>query len=456
MKKYILKSSLLFASLMVVGGAMAQNTNSGYFVDEYTYRHQLNPAFGNENEYVAMPALGNVNFGLQGNLHLTDIFYNVNGQTTTFLNPKVDVNEFMANIEDKNSLGANIRLDILSAGFKAFGGYNTIGINARVNTGTSIPRALFSLAKEGVSNNTYDISDFNVHADGYVEVALGHSRNITDKLRVGGALKFLVGLANVDAEFEKAQLTLGEDAWTAVTNATIQSNIKGMRFTNTVNSSTGHEYVNGVELNGFGVGGFGVAFDLGATYRLNDDWQFSAAVLDLGFVSWSSNVVASTNGEQTFTTDIYTFNINDDAVNSFDNELEKLKNDVSSLYELNNMGNTGSRTRMLGATLNIGAEYTFPFYRPLKFGLLNTTRLLKNFTTTEFRLSANVAPVKIFSAGINFAAGTYGCGFGWLLNLHPKGFNLFVGMDHTFFKIAKQGIPLNSNASFNVGINFPF
>jgi hypothetical protein len=101
-----------------------------------------------------------VNFGLQGNLHLTDIFYNVNGQTTTFLNPKVDVNEFMANIEDKNSLGANIRLDILSAGFKAFGGYNTIGINARVNTGTSIPRALFSLAKEGVSNNTYDISDF--------------------------------------------------------------------------------------------------------------------------------------------------------------------------------------------------------------------------------------------------------------------------------------------------------
>ena len=34
MKKYILKSSLLFASLMVAGGAMAQNTNSGYFVDE--------------------------------------------------------------------------------------------------------------------------------------------------------------------------------------------------------------------------------------------------------------------------------------------------------------------------------------------------------------------------------------------------------------------------------------
>lgn len=456
MKKYILKAGLLFTSLMAVGSSVAQNTYSGYFVDEYTYRHQLNPAYGNENEYVAMPALGNINFGLQGNLHLTDIFYNVNGQTTTFLNPNVDINEFMANIEDLNSIGTNIRLDILSAGFKAFGGYNTIGINTRLGIDTSIPRALFSLAKEGVSNRMYDISDFNVHADGYFEVALGHSRNITDKLRIGATLKFLVGLANVDAEFEKAQLTLGEDAWTAVTNATIQSNIKGMRFTNTVNPSTGHEYVNGVELDGFGIGGFGVAFDLGATYRLNDDWQFSAALLDLGFVSWSNNIVASTNGEQTFTTDKYTFNINDDAMNNFDDEMEKLKDDISSLYELNNMGNTGSRTRMLGATLNIGAEYTFPLYRPLKFGLLNTTKILSNFTTTEFRLSANVAPVKIFSAGINFATGTYGCGFGWLLNLHPKGFNLFAGMDHTFFKVAKQGIPLNSNASFNVGINFPF
>lgn len=454
--KTIVKNGLLVASLLVATNMLGQNTNSGYFVEEYTYRHQLNPAYGNENEYVALPLLGNLDFTLKGNLHLTDIFYNINGQTTTFLNPNVSVEEFMSNIEDDNLIGTNLRIDLLSAGFKAFGGYNTIGINARTNINTSVPRALFSLAKEGLSNTTYDISNFNVHTDGYFEVALGHSRNVNEKLRIGATLKFLIGLANVDAEFEKAQLTLGEDAWTAVTNATIQSNLKGLRYTTTINPSTNHRYVDGIEMDGFGIGGYGAALDLGAIYKLNDDWQFSLSLLDLGFISWSENVVASTNGEQTFTTDAYTFNIDDDAVNSFDNELEKLKNDISALYELNDMGNQGSRTRMLGATLNVGAEYTFPLYRPLKFGLLNTTRLLGDFTWTEFRLSANVAPVKIFSAGINFAVGTYGCGFGWLLNLHTKGFNLFAGMDHTFIKIAKQGIPLNSNASFNVGINFPF
>ncbi|MEE1366065.1 MAG: DUF5723 family protein [Muribaculaceae bacterium] len=457
--KSLYRNSLIALSLISSTLATAQNTNSGYFIDEYTYRHHLNPAYGNENNYVAMPVLGNVNFGIRGNLHLTDVLYNVNGQTTTFLNPLVNTDEFMSNIEDHNIIGSNIRLDILSAGFKAWGGYNTIGLNLRTNIDTSIPRGIFSLAKEGLSNTAYDISDFNVHADVYSELSLGHSRQITEQLRVGGALKILFGTGNVDANFNRAQLALGEDAWTAITDATIHASLPGLSYKTTVNSSTGHHYVNGIDIDTsqFNViSGFGAALDLGAIYRLNDDWEFSLALNDLGFISWSSDIVASTDGEQTFTTGIYTFSIDDESLNSFDNELEKIKDDISALYELNDMGDQGSRTRMLGATLNVGAKYTFPFYRKLDFGLLNTTRLLADHTWTEFRLSANVAPVDIFSAGVNFSAGTYGCGFGWLVNLHPKGFNLFAGMDHTFFRIAKQGIPLNSNASFNIGINFPF
>mgnify|MGYP006862572610 CR=1 FL=1 len=35
------------------GSAMAQNTNSGYFLDGYLYRHEMNPAFDNERNYVS-------------------------------------------------------------------------------------------------------------------------------------------------------------------------------------------------------------------------------------------------------------------------------------------------------------------------------------------------------------------------------------------------------------------
>ena len=88
---------------------------------------------------------------------------------------------------------------------------------------------------------------------------------------------------------------------------------------------------------------------------------------------------------------------------------------------------------------------------------MNSTRINGSYTWTQFRLSANVQPVDIFSASANVACGTFGWGFGWMLNLNlKKGFNLFLGMDQTLGKLAKQGVPLNSNAKVNLGIDFPF
>ena len=62
----------------------------------------------------------------------------------------------------------------------------------------------------------------------------------------------------------------------------------------------------------------------------------------------------------------------------------------------------------------------------------------------------------MLSAGVNGSIGTFGGGFGWLVNLHCPGFNLFLAQDNSFAKIAKQGVPLKSNASASVGINFLF
>ena len=95
-----------------------------------------------------------------------------------------------------------------------------------------------------------------------------------------------------------------------------------------------HTYVNDLDYDKFGMNGFGLAVDLGAEYKLDDDWRFSAALLDLGFIKWNNNMVASTNGEKTFTTDKYIFNVNDEEKNSFENEGDRLMNDLCYLYEL--------------------------------------------------------------------------------------------------------------------------
>lgn len=453
--KNIIRNISIIAMAMSSMAVGAQNTRSGYFLEDYTYRFQMNPAFENSRGFFSMPALGNVNVGMQGTLGVSDVIYNVNGRTTTFLNPGVSAQEVMSNIGDKNRIGADVKLTLLAGGFKAWGGYNTLALNARVSTEAHLPGSLFSLLKEGVANRTYDISNLRAFATGYAELSLGHSRAINKQWRVGANVKFLVGGGYVDAILDRAELTLGENDWTVTTEGDISANVKGLKYKTKENKDTKHRYVNGAEIDGAGVNGFGVAVDLGATYKPSKDWTVSAALLDLGFIGWSNNMLASTNGVKTFNTDRYTFNADDDAPNSFDKEWDKLKDDFSAIYELDDMGDTGGKARMLGATLNLGVEYKLPVYRKLSFGLLNTTRLQGKYTWTDFRLSANVAPVKCFDAGVNMSAGTYGVGFGWLLNFHTKGFNMFIGMDRTLGKVTKQFVPLSSNGSVNIGMNFP-
>ena len=449
-----------FTILAVIGGTVstlsAQNTYSGYFLDNYTYRFQMNPAFGNDDNFVSMPGLGNVNVAIRGNLHLDNILHVVDGKTVLFTNPEVP-KSVLNDFPHTGKLGTSDKIDLMSVGFKALGGYNTVSLGAVTDLNVGIPKTFFQLAKEGIENKTYDIHDLTVNAKAYAQLALNHSRDIHQipGLRVGAAMKFYIGVGNLDAYFNRADLQLGEDSWNAITNANIYSSVNGLRYKMDRNKNTGYDYVSGVDFKFKGLQGFGIGFDLGAAYKWND-FDFSLALLDLGFISWGKTQWASTNGDREIRTDAYIFNADGSADNSFSNEWNLLKDDLSELYQLSNNGTIGNRTRPVGTTLNIGVGYEFPLYRNLRFGFLNSTVFNGRYTWSQARFSANVTPVKWFGASANFEAGTYGCGFGWLLNFTTKGFNFFAGMDHTMGKLAKQGVPLNSNASLNLGINFPF
>lgn len=455
MFNYIKKAAALTLVSATALSVWAQDTQSGYFVEDYTYRYLLNPAMDNSRGFIAVPAIGNFGFNLRGNLSLTDVLYNVDGRTTTFMNPGVSVSEAMGNISDNNRIGVDTRINLLAFGFKALKGYNTITVGARASVHANIPRSVFSFLKEGITNKDYDLSGMGATGAAFAEIALGHSHSITDEWRVGANVKFLVGIAGMDLDLTSAHLSLQENSWNVTTNARLHTSVKGMRYEMDRNSHTGLDYVTGLDGGFEAPNGYGMGLDLGAVYspKALPDWQFSLSVCDLGFINWQNDLLASTNGDKTFQTEAFTFNPDDSAPNSFDNEWKAMRKQLESVYQLESDGNIGNRMQPLNATFHAGASYTLPVYRPLKFGLLNTTRLAGKYTWTDFRLSANVAPCKVFSAGINASMGNLGCGFGWIANLHVPGFSLYVAQDHTFSKTAKQGVPLGSNASLSLGMN---
>lgn len=450
-----LKSIMCAALVAATGSSIATAQNrSAYFLENYAYNYQMNPAMAIDRSHdVSFPFLGNFNLGMMGNVGVSSFIYNTpDGRTTTFLNPEIPASEVMDNIKTHNRLGLEMRYGILSVGFRGLGGYNHISINAVANMQVRIPGALVSFLKEGVTNKNYEIGRVDAHADAYAEIALNHSHDIkaVPGLRVGGSLKFLVGVGNIDINMDKADLNLATDRWTATTNGVARVNLKGVRWQYDHNDN-GEAYVNGAEIDNFSApNGYGVAIDLGATYRLNSDWKFALAINDLGFINWSNTAEASTNGDRTFSSNDYILD-----PDNMDDSWNAMKDNITTLYQLSGNDETGSRTRALGATMNVSAEYTLPVYRKLTFGLLNTTHMAHRFAWTEFRLSANCTPVKWLGLGINYGVGTFGSSFGWILNIAPKGFNLYVGMERTLGKLAKQYVPLNSNAQLSFGINFP-
>lgn len=452
---------------MAVGcSAAAQTINSAYFTEDYKFRHMLNPAFGNEQNYVSIPALGNISVNTHGNFGYQDVIMSnpmypslSDKKMTTFMNPYISAEDALSGFSTGNNrITGDVSLTILSAGFKAFGGYNTIEINSRTTTGVSLPYELFEFAKN-TGNHSYDIGDINAHAQSFAEIAFGHSRQINDKLRLGAKLKVLVGLGRADVKMRnmKADLT-AEDKWTITGEATADVSMKGFSYVSeekeyNIEGSGTYERVNNVDLDGVGVGGFGMAIDLGGVYEINEDWTVSASVLDLGFISWTNDMLAENRSKSFVFNGFHDVSVTSDRGEEIDTKVDRYGDQLADFANLTDMGDKGGRSTGIGATINVGAEYTLPVYRKVSFGALCTSRINGAYSWTEGRLSANYAPLNWLDGGVSFAVNSFTTSMGWVLNLHPKGYNFFIGMDHILGKTSKEMIPLSSNASLTVGMN---
>lgn len=373
--------NLFTAALMAVGcSAAAQTINSAYFTEDYKFRHMLNPAFGNEQNYVSIPALGNISVNTHGNFGYQDVIMSnpmypslSSKKMTTFLNPYISAEDALSGFSTGNNrITGDVSLTILSAGFKAFGGYNTIEINSRTTTGVSLPYELFEFAKN-IGNHSYDIGDINAHAQSFAEIAFGHSRQINDKLRLGAKLKVLVGLGRADVKMRnmKADLT-AEDKWTITGEATTDVSMKGFSYVSeekeyNIEGSGTYERVNDVDLDGVGVGGFGMAIDLGGVYEINEDWTVSASVLDLGFISWANDMLAENRSKSFVFNGFHDVSVTSDRGEEIDTKVDRYGDQLADFANLTDMGDKGGRSTGIGATINVGAEYTLPVYRKVSF-----------------------------------------------------------------------------------------
>ena len=455
-----LAATLLLAT--AVAPAAAQEFRTAAFMQTNNYRHQINPAMLDE-AYVGMPFFGQINVGATGNFGLKNFVYKLDGNPrydlTTFMSPTVSAGEFLGDLHDKNRADVYINYNIFSVGFKAFKGINLVELNLRSNTNVSLPYELFEFMKTTGAKETYHLQDIGVRSQNYLELALGHSHRINDQWTVGAKLKFLFGGAYADFTADQLDVTMNGDQWRIVGDARLKAAVLSSEFDYedpSKNAPDGRRRVKGIDDVSFGLPGFGMGVDLGATFKVTKDLTLSAAINDLGFINWSKVKNASSRGDYTFDgfEDIYAGS-NNTGGNKLGDQFETLGDDLEEMFSVYDDGE-GSSSQALAATINIGAEYTLPAYRNLRFGFLYTSRLHGLYSYHQGLLSATIRPVKCLEASANTAVSSTGCTFGAALSLRAKHYNFFIGSDRIFGKVSKEFIPLNSlNANVTMGMSFP-
>ena len=425
------KTLLIIAAVCISAASFAQNSaQNAYFLDGYTYCHDLNPSFATERSYLALPAVGSMNVSIKSNLGVSTFLYPMEtGGVTTFLNPSISTDQFLKKLNKRNTFDVGLNTKILSVGaWNKKSTFTSFDINLKSNTGLSLPYDLFGILKTFGAQDEYSFSNLGVGTDNYLEVALGQSRNIGNHLRVGAKVKVLVGIANARVNVDNATITMSEDLWSARLGARAEL-AAGNNLIDIPTRPGGQFAIDDIELNEpAGVGdflnGFGLAFDLGASYRMLDNkLTLSASLLDLGLMHWKDFIEINS---QTAYFDFDGFGtVTSDELKEMDlgDRFSSLGDGFKNMDQLD-LSARGGNSRLLHATLNLGAEYQV--VKILSAGLLFTTQAGPVCNWTETRLSANFKPAGWFSASLSGAVSTLGPELGFGFNLHNRVFTLFV------------------------------
>ena len=443
----------------------AQELRTSYFMETSNYRHQMNPALL-DSPYFGM-FFSNINVGMTGNIGAKQFIFDTNGlpgytgnyRYTTFMDPNVDAKTFLNKLHDKNRFDLYLNYNLFSVGFKAWGGVNLLELNLRSNTNLTLPKGLFEFAKTAGEKEHYEFGGLGMRTQNYMELALGHSRDINKQWRVGGKLKFLIGAAYADFTADNVTLDMTEDAWRIQSNAQMKASLLKSDVIHedpSKNSADGRPRVKKLDNFGFSLPGFGMALDLGVTYKPIENLTLSAAITDLGFISWKNTHHASSQGDYTFDgfNNIY-IGSDKDQTEDIDDQFDQIGDDLEEMFSVYDDG-TKTATQALAATLNVGAEYKLPAYDKLKFGFLYTSRIHGKYSWHQGMLNVGVRPVKWFECNVNGAVTSTGVTAGGMLSLKAPHFNFYIAADRFFSKMGKQGVPLNSsNGNITFGMTFP-
>jgi len=455
---------LFFTLVWMQGVAWSQNTRSAYHLEDNALGHELNPAFQPENSYYAWPLTGNVSVAMRSSMGLEDLIYERNdGSLTTFMaKGTIAKSDLMDKIGSAFKNYSEAQVTLFGMGRRvSTERYQTLSVNLRLNEQMRIDDSMFDFMKD-MENRSYDITDTKLDASVFAEIAVGESRRLNDRWTIGAKAKLLVGLAHLDMDITAMRADLQNDRW--MVQGMARMNAAGFDYKTEMkdykeNGRGQYETVSGLAFDGLLPRGMGLAIDLGVSYQYDAHWTFSAAIRDLGFLSWWKIKKARNQGDRFAFDGFHNACLSDpDDQYALENpnkeplsdQLDQLRDDLTDLAHLQEAG-SGYLTQMQSPICHIGAQYKIDKWSA---GALVTSGIRGDMTWVESRLNVTYTPISKLDLTLSPAYdSTAGMVVGSMIRYRfDNGIRLHLGSDACAFSYNRQLLPISLCGSIQMGM----
>ncbi len=469
------KYALILLLSAISFSAEAQNSQALYYMN-LPQNHFLNPALRPTNSvYIGLPGFSGVNINGNNNfINFSDLF--IKGQTDsllTFLHPDYDADKFLAKIKNNNSMEPEITVPLFGFGFSAGKDmYFFLDINERVEGNMVLPGDIIKLGMRGNEQflgSKIDLSSLRGDMKYYREAGLGFSKNFNSKLRIGikGKLLFGIGAASIDNRSLGIKVN---DNYTHTLDADLMVNFSAPlkvyvspdnKVDSLVFDDSRFDNKSGIIDMLFNSKNLGLGFDIGATYDITDKLTVSAAITDIGFIKWKTDVTSLKADSRFEFTGLDMLNVFNGTM-TFDSLANQMLDSLKNSFTINDTKTPF--TTFLPYGITFGGNYILT--KNFSVGLLSYSRIIGKQIKEAMTLSANMNIGNLLSVSLAYTAANHrydnlGVGLAFRTGFFQF-YSVFDRIPLTWNKInmedgASITLPSNWNTiNARIGINFVF
>jgi hypothetical protein len=446
----------LATMLMAFQGIAAQQVNSLYFLEQTPFHTKWNPAMAPNRTAIGL-GVGSITMSVQSDLALKDFVYpstDPSGIPSTFLSGSS--NTFLEGLNPVSNIGSNVSVDLFDLGLRLGSkAYLTFTSSINEDFGIGLPKDFFKLIVLGTDNNgnDLDLSALNMKSLTYVKAGAGLALNLTKNLSIGASANYLIGLSDIRMSFDQFSIKSDGSEFNITTKGNMQMTSPDFLYLNNTSGTFPMPSLDNDKLSQFlsnptlPKAGSGLSFDFGLKFKPMHFLTLSAAVTDLGKISWDPAYISRFKANNSFS-----FN-GLDMTDQSKSMSEKMSDAFKDIVKFEADNGAQAYTSKLTTKVNVGLEAGL-MNNHISLGLLSQTGITETGKYQDYMASLNFKPGSMLQTALTYSL-LHGemSALGAAVNLKLLFLNLYVAADYIPLKVTPDYMPIN-NSNFNVQTGF--